>query len=289
MQNKEKIWEDFICIGSSLDKSFDVLGPASSYKDNDLRLGWWHNLDYEKQLILDTYPLPLTKDREGYFAEHHFSYWASGLQDVNMLFEAASQYGINSPKVYLDFGCASGRILRHTAIKNPNMKSIGCDINRLHIEWCNNFLPAEITVFQNSSIPCLPIESNTVDLVTAFSVFTHIEALETAWLMELRRILRPGGMAWVTVHTEHTLKELKEDWPLWKPVMEFPLAEKLFDLKNKSFEGNRLNLRNDSRKSYSSNVFYKEDYIRKCWGRIFQVVAIKRRFPLYQDVVILIK
>jgi SAM-dependent methyltransferase len=289
MDNKEKIWEDFITIGSSLDKSFDVLGPASIYKDDDQRLGWWKNLDYEEQLRLDSFPLPMTEDREGYYGEHHFSYWASGLQDVNMVFEAASQHGLSSPIAYLDLGCASGRLLRHTAIKYPNMISIGCDINRLHVEWCNNFLSSEITVFQNSSIPTLPIESNSIDLVTAFSVFTHIEALETSWLMELRRILRPGGMAWVTVHTEHTLQEMDETWPLWKPVMEFPLANKLFNLQNKSFEGNRLNLRYINYASYSANVFYKENYIRKCWGKFFQFAEIKRRCPTYQDVVILIK
>jgi ubiquinone/menaquinone biosynthesis C-methylase UbiE len=289
MDSKEKIWEDFICIGSGLDKSFDVLGPASMYEINDERLGWWKDLDYKNHLSLDTFPLPLTKDRENYFGEHHFSYWASGLKDVNMIFNAASEYGINTPKAYLDLGCASGRILRHTAIKYPSMKSIGCDINRSHIEWCNNFLPSQVVVFQNSSIPALPIESNSIDLVTAFSVFTHIEAMETSWLMELRRILRPGGMAWITVHTENTLKEMDESWPLWKPVMHFPMANKLFDLNSKTFEGNRLNLRYRNDTSYSANVFYKEEYIRKFWGRIFKFAELRRRCPSYQDVAILIK
>ena len=39
-------------------------------------------------------------------------------------------------------------------------------------------------VFQNHSIPTLPLPDASIDLITAFSVFTHMEGMETAWLME---------------------------------------------------------------------------------------------------------
>jgi SAM-dependent methyltransferase len=201
--------------------------------------------------------------------------------------ERANTYGV-TVKDYLDFGCASGRVLRHFAIQHPEIRSIGCDINRLHVEWCNTYLPDNCTTFQNHAIPSLPLEDSSLDLISAFSVFTHIESLETTWLMEIKRVLRPGGLAWITVHTEHTLQEMTEDWPLWKPVMKHRQSRKLLDSR-RNFKGNRLVLRLLENRSYASNVFYKLDYLKEHWSRIFDIVEVLRRFPTFQDVLILRK
>ena len=49
--------------------------------------------------------------------------------------------------------------------------------------------PTNLRIFQNTILPHLPIEDNSLSLVTAFSVFTHIDDLDLAWIAELRRIL----------------------------------------------------------------------------------------------------
>jgi len=285
-QPKDRVWEDLITLNSSQDKRFQVLGPAVDYLETDARKDWWKDLDYAESLYNDSWPLPQTDDREGYYGPDHFSYWASGLQDAKMILTTASQLGIQEPRQYLDIGCASGRVTRHTALLMPTMKTLGCDINRWHVEWCNRYLPPSVCTFQNHSVPNLPIESNSVDIVSAFSVFTHIEALETAWLMEVKRILRPGGMAWVTVHTEGTLADMTPEWPLWKPVMEFPDAENLFDKQGQTFSGDRLVLRWLTDRSYSSNIFYKQEYLHQSWSRILPIREIRRRCPSFQDVVL---
>jgi len=281
-------WEDFIVLNSGVDKHFEVLPKAADHMATDTRLSWWTKLDYAAALARDTWPLPKTEDREGYYGSDHFSYWASGLLDARMLIDTAREMQVPLG-TYLDLGCASGRVTRHTALEVQEMKTYGCDINRLHVEWCNRFLPPQVTTFQNTSIPSLPMESNSVDIVSAYSVFTHIEAMETSWLMELRRILRPGGIAWITLHTEGTLKDMTPDWPLWSPVMKHPKAASLFDTEARTFEGERLVLRWLSGRSYSSNVFYKEAYVRSHWGRIMEVADFRRRHPSFQDVVILRK
>jgi len=106
--------------------------------------------------------------------------------------DCAKRLGVDV-RSYLDFGCATGRVIRHFGAAEPQIKTYGCDINRMHVDWCAKYLPENITVFQNHSIPTLSLPDNSIDMVSAFSVFTHIEAFETSWLMELRRILRPGG------------------------------------------------------------------------------------------------
>ena len=232
-------------------------------------------------------PAASDKGQGGLRRANHFTFWAGGLNDARLLLDVAAEYGVEVND-YLDFGCASGRVLRHMARERPESRAMGCDINRLHVEWCNAHMPSNCLVFQNHSIPSLPLPDNSVDVVSAYSVFTHIEALETAWLMELRQILRPGGLAWITVHSELTLQEMNPDWPLWIPVMEHPLAAKLLDGK-RNFQGDRLILRWLDSRSYSSNVFYKLDYLKNRWSRFFTIAEVRRRHPTFQDVFILKK
>ena len=286
-QERPKIWEDLVALNSGVDKEFELLAPAASHLERDSRVGDWDDLDYAAALAKDGFPLPATDDREGYYGPDHFSYWASGLRDARLLAEAARQHGVGLGSS-LDLGCASGRVIRHLALENPEMRVLGCDINRLHVEWCNRHLPANCSVFQNHSIPSLPLPDGSVDVVSAYSVFTHIEALETAWLMELRRILSPGGIAWITFHSEFTLEQMTPDWPLWNPTMTHPEAAQRLDAERR-FTGDRLVLRWHADRSYSSNVFYKSDYITSHWSRIFEIVEIRRRCPSFQDVVILRK
>jgi len=286
-QAQPDIWENFISLRSDEDPKFKLLKPAAAYLKTDARKDEWDDLDYQDALARDQAPLPMTHDREGYYGEHHFSYWASGLADARYLVEAAAAEGVTINR-FLDLGCASGRVIRHLANEHPEMEVMGCDINRFHVEWCNAYLQQNIAAFQNTSIPCLPIEDNSLDMVSAFSVFTHIEAMETAWLMEIKRVLRPGGLAWVTVHSEGTLRDMHEDWPLWKPVMDHYERKAKLN-KNREFKGDRMVLRNRADRSYSSNIFYKTDYLRKHWGRILDIKEIRRRFPNFQDVLILQK
>lgn len=283
----QQTWEDYITLHSAVEPMFEVLGRAALHLETDRRKDAWKRLDYRAALEKDDHPLPLPKDREGYYGDDHFSYWASGLQAMTMLMEAARRYDVNVGS-YLDFGCASGRVVRHFAVQKPEIRTMGCDINRLHVEWCNTHLPANCTVFQNTSIPTLPLPDASVDVFSAFSVFTHIEAMETTWLMEVMRVLRPGGLAWLTIHTDGTLRDMTEAWPLWKPVMNHPDAGRLLDA-NRGFAGNRLVLRSRGDSSYTSNVFYKQSYVESVWGRIVPIVEIRRRHPQFQDVVLVRK
>jgi SAM-dependent methyltransferase len=243
------IWENFITLNSGVEPAFALLAPAREHYAADRRKDEWKGLDFAAALERDHYPLPAIGDREGYYGPDHFSYWASGLADARYLLEAADAHGV-AVNDYLDFGCASGRVLRHITLERPQCRAVGCDINRLHVEWCNANLPANCVAFQNHSIPSLPIAARSFDVVSAYSVFTHIEALETAWLMELRRILRPGGLAWITVQTELTLAEMTETWPLWKAVTDHPDTAKQLD-RERRFKSDRLVLRWEANRSYS--------------------------------------
>lgn len=284
------VWEEMISLHPAGSPRFEVLGPAKEHRERDAHPTDWSGEGeaLEQALERDTYPLPLTKDREGYYGPHHFSYWASGHREARLLLECTERLGVDL-RAYLDLGCASGRVLRHLALARPDVQVHGCDINRRHVDWVARHLPPSVRVFQNHSIPTLPLADDSLDLVSAFSVLTHIEVFETTWLMELHRVLRPGGVAWVTVHSEDTWRAMEPGWPLYDAMVNFPGFEPYAVPHRVPLPDGRVVFRSSGERSYSSNVFYTWDYIAEVWGRIFDIVERHHRLPDYQDVVVLRK
>ena len=283
----DNIWEDLISLNSDAEFFDEHIGSAAQFAgQDDGSVSWDRNrVPLDVALFRDKAPLPSTEAREGYYGTNHFNYWASGLRDYCEIAEWLERNNIGV-STYLDIGCASGRVLRAFDAQ-AGVKSIGCDINRRHVDWVAANLPPSITVFQNSSIPNLPLAENSIDLVTAFSVFTHVEAFDTTWLMEINRILRPGGIAWLTIHGDRTWKELRPEWPLYAPLDAHPGYRN--DRKHTNIPRPRIVYRWHKNKSYSANVFYSYEYIRTVWGRIFDIVEIRACLPPYQDAVVLRK
>lgn len=104
----------------------------------------------------------------------------------------------------LDFGCGAGRIARWLA---PEVTAAGgtfhgSDLNPRLAGWCAANLPG--TYRTNGLKPPLANAGGSLDLVYAHSVLTHLtEATTEAWLGELARVLRPGGLALLTFHDEN--------------------------------------------------------------------------------------
>jgi len=284
---RNDIWENLISLNSHEDAEFECLGPVTEYLDQNkgFDLGR-ESMDLPSVTARDNYPLPATADREGYYGPNHFNYWASGLRDSHHLVDCAQYHG-QEIRNYLDMGCASGRVVRHMALQHENIEVYGFDINKRHVDWVNHFLPESIVAIQSHSIPYLPFPDNSIDMISAFSVFTHIECFDTNWLMEIRRILRPGGLAWLTVHTDKTWEEMQEGWPLYKGLANHPDYKALKN--NKKMPSPHLVFRWHSDRSYSSNTFYSFEYIERVWSRVMKILEIRRRFPAFQDVIILQK
>lgn len=284
----ETIWENFISLNSRSEVETDHIGAAAQYVSQDDNSVQWDRKRIPLDIALerDLSPLPSTEMREGYYGPNHFNYWASGLMDYCEIAAWAEKQN-KTIETYLDVGCASGRVIR-AFDAHGGIKTFGCDINRRHIDWISANLPPSITVFQNHSIPTLPLPDSSIDLVTAFSVFTHIEAFDTAWLMELRRILKPGGIAWLTIHGDRTWTDIKPNWPLYSAIDKHPDYQS--DRKSTAIPRARTVYRWHNDRSYASNVFYSYDYIKTVWGRIMDLVEIRPTLPVpFQDVVILRK
>jgi SAM-dependent methyltransferase len=116
-----------------------------------------------------------------------------------------SATSIETMDAILDWGCGSGRILRHWAHLAPTVRICGCDINANAVEWCREHLDfAEVVV--NDISPPFPYPDSSFDLVYALSVFTHLpEELQHAWIRDCRRILKPNGYLLFTTMGERYL------------------------------------------------------------------------------------
>jgi SAM-dependent methyltransferase len=127
-------------------------------------------------------------------------YW-SGLLGARCIRGLLNKNGfdINRFDTILDFGCGCGRVMRHwRTLNGPRL--FGTDYNPYLIGWCRNAFPfAQFST--NELSPPLSYADAQFDLVYTISIFTHLEAsLQFAWIAELSRVLKPGGILFLTVH-----------------------------------------------------------------------------------------
>lgn len=94
---------------------------------------------------------------------------------------------------WLDFGCGCGRIARFL-LESPDIRSYtGVDVDAGQVAWAARHLPGRFGPMRPD--PPLDFPDSSFDVVLAISIFTHFdEAQQLAWLAEIRRILRPGGV-----------------------------------------------------------------------------------------------
>lgn len=116
-----------------------------------------------------------------------------------------SGFSLSEGSRILEFGCAEGRLLRWLKNLTETCEIWGTDINAEDIAWCQNYLSPPFNFFTTTTLPHLPFEDRYFDFIYAGSVFTHIDDLAVPWLLELRRILKYQGLAYITIHDKHDL------------------------------------------------------------------------------------
>lgn len=106
-----------------------------------------------------------------------------------------------SGKRVLDFGCGSGRTLRQFLAEAQDGEFWGADIDAPSLEWMERVLCPPLHAWRSAAGPPLGLEPASFDLVWAISVFTHLPSSSSlSWLVELHRLLKPGGFLIATYH-----------------------------------------------------------------------------------------
>lgn len=210
-------------------------------------------------------------------------YLQNGKRDLQVMADlvAASGRTIDQLGHIFELGCADGRMLRWLEPLASDREIWGSDIDAGRILWCKQHLSPPFRFLTNTIVPHLPFEDRKFGFVFAGSVFSHIDDLADAWFAELHRILRPGGILFVTVH-------LKADIPLLAGrYAGSGLAKRLraqpdFDrLLAGDFDVFTLGRSDDS------FVFYDLAFLRKLIEPLFLIESVTSEVRLYQNALVL--
>jgi SAM-dependent methyltransferase len=226
------------------------------------------------QAARDDLPLPAYDNRERYGPDDA-GYWRRGFSDYEKVMKAARSLSIDGGRLY-DFGGSTGRVFRHFYCQETTFEVWTSDFKLPSVLWNQRHMPTQIRCFLNGFSPPLPLPDRYFDVVTAFSVFTHIDELELPWILELRRILRPGGLLYLTIHDEafwehmspHMLRNLQRSSSGQGLTPDSP------------FPGPRAAFYFTTTSHYGCNVFHSSKYVREQWGRFFDRISLR---PLEAD------
>ena len=103
------------------------------------------------------------------------------------------QYGLEPNHTLCDIGCGSGRLANALKMM-PELKFVGIDVVEDLLNYADQLCQRQDWNFYKSTDFSIPLADDSVDMVTAFSVFTHLLHEEAfMYLCEAQRVLKPKG------------------------------------------------------------------------------------------------
>jgi SAM-dependent methyltransferase len=169
----------------------------------------------------------------------------------------------------------TGLFIRHLA----GAEVVGCDIDSEAVAWCRNHLaPGRFVTIPTD--PPTPFESESFDVVLSHSVFTHLTRdRQERWLVEMRRVLRPGG---------YFLASVSGDFAAQPPTPSPVRAQLERDgISDEEFDDA---LDDIAPSGYYRTVYQTESFTRRSFGRLFEIVDyLSQGMSHYQDLVIMRK
>ena len=185
------------------------------------------------------------------------SYRAVGRDSRTTILELLGPSWSFEGKRVLDFGCGSGKVMRHFLPEAGDCELWGCDIDERSVDWINAELHPPLRAFVNGEAPPLDQPAESFDLVWSVSVFTHLTDHWAGWLAEIHRVLKPGGQAIVSF-----------------------LGGAMYEVCNdEAWDPDRIGM---TVLSHGQNwelggptVFHSPWWLREHWGRAFEIVQMR--------------
>ena len=187
-------------------------------------------------------------------------------ENIRDVFEASRQPASRYAR-WLDFGCGCGRVARHLERTVPIGELWGIDVDEEALRWTASHVRGRYA--RVAADPPTALPPGHMDVVYAGSVFTHLsEERQLAWLAELHRVMRPGGLLIASTHApglSWSRPDLSED-------DRQALARRGFVF---AAGGGRFN---------DDSAFHSREYLVATWGRCFGLRHFRENgLNRYQD------
>jgi ubiquinone/menaquinone biosynthesis C-methylase UbiE len=238
-------------------------------------------------------PIPSRKVRYHEGTAEEYLAWGKELVGNMEHVLQASDFALRPESRVLDFGCADGFMIRWWLNLARTGEVWGVDINGAHILWCKQNLSPPFKFALTTSFPHLPFEDCYFDLIYAGSVFTHIADLDDAWLLELRRIVRPGGRLYLTVHDnttiDYAMNRHKDEPGIQAVVQMLREFNEANHFTSSDFSFFTMNRTPGFGGEGEAQVFYDANYLRRHWGNYLKVISLTPEVYGYQSAILLEK
>ena len=221
--------------------------------------------------------------------------------------EAVSLYKIARPhldncvgpnKTYLDFGCGVGRIMKCFMRDFPAQNMIGLDVTQEFVDICKVDFGSDFRFQHINTRPPCALPDNSVDVITAYSVFSHFSAIQaTRWLDEFYRIARPGATIILTTygrgHVNYLFDSAEEKLPpshkqQRKEIEAAGGKSEMFRM----FEMGEMmyHVRGNTFGAYDYGYAQLcEEFVRRIWGRNFEVVGIIDNYQQLEQMAVVLR
>jgi SAM-dependent methyltransferase len=196
------------------------------------------------------------------------AYRQVGAEAAQELMKAVTAAHAGLVRDLLDWGCGPGRVAVHILRDYPGIGFRGCDIDTEAIAWANQHIaPGRFDA--TPLYPPLPYPDGSFDAVLACSVMTHLQRrMQTRWLREIARILRPDGIFAATVHGRTAAASFGHPdlHGIQDHYLDMALAGIVPD-------------------GYYHGVIQDETYTRVAWSERFNIIAWREAAVGLQDIV----
>ncbi len=198
----------------------------------------------------------------------------AGTALFHILEAAILKYKPNQPiekMEILDFGCGVGRVAMPFFYKYK--RPTACvDISSRAVEYLQEVLPGANPRRSRGEPPLPYFKDGQFDVIYSISVFTHLNLEKgDAWLKEIHRLLKPGGLALLSTSSHVRLEGHKvhaERAPLWQDVT----VEK-FEREGRIFRGEF----NPMMKGEYGCTIHTPEWVKANWSKLFTVKETRVR------------
>jgi SAM-dependent methyltransferase len=175
-------------------------------------------------------------------------------------------------KRVLDFGCGSGRVLRHF-LHVGAAELHGCDVDGPSIDWLREHQSPPLEVRRTSERPPLPYPDEHFDLIWSTAVLDSLAEGWSEWLLELHRVLAHGGLFITSFLGEAAAPSVTPD-ETWD---EDRIGMNVLGWGERWQDG------------AGPVVLHSAWWIRAHWGRAFDILELKQRTSGVDGVVLMRK